>query len=83
MPNIKTAISIPATLFEKAEKKAREMSISRSEFYSLAVEDYLKRQENRQLLKEIDMACDGPDQRDDAYQVSAKRRHRRIVEGEW
>ena len=59
------------------------MSISRSEFYSLAVEDYLKRQENRQLLKEIDMACDGPDQRDDAYQVSAKRRHRRIVEGEW
>jgi metal-responsive CopG/Arc/MetJ family transcriptional regulator len=39
---MKTAISIPDALFERAEVVAREMAISRSELYAKAVEAYIK-----------------------------------------
>ncbi|MGE5598413.1 MAG: ribbon-helix-helix protein, CopG family [Bacteroidota bacterium] len=82
MPNIKTAVSIPAPLFERADRMAREMEISRSEFFARAVEHYLRQRENEELLAKIDRACDGA-QPDNAYGAQAKKRHRRLVEGQW
>ncbi len=82
MPNIKTAVSIPAPLFQRAERMAREMDISRSEFFARAVEHYLRQHENEELLAKIDRACDGT-QPDAAYEAQARKRHRRMVEGEW
>lgn len=38
---MKTAISIPDSLFEAAEKAARRMGISRSELYQRAIARYL------------------------------------------
>jgi metal-responsive CopG/Arc/MetJ family transcriptional regulator len=43
MAHIRIALSIEESLFQKAEKIAEEMKISRSELYSLAARDYLKR----------------------------------------
>ena len=83
MANVKTAISIPAPLFAKVERAAKEMSVSRSEFFALAVEDYLRHRESRRLLKKIDIACDGGSQQDETYRTRARRSHRGIVEGEW
>mgnify|MGYP005839183879 CR=1 FL=1 len=82
MPNVKIAVSIPAPLFERADKMAREMSISRSEFFARAVEHYLRQQENEELLAKIDRACDGV-QQDAAHEAPAKKGHRRLVESEW
>ncbi len=82
MPNIKTAISIPAPLFQKAESLAREMSISRSQLFSLAVEDFLRQHENKRLLTQINAACEGP-AGDESYRAHARKYHRRSVEGEW
>lgn len=39
---MKTAISIPDTLFKEAELAARELSISRSELYAKAVEAFVR-----------------------------------------
>ncbi len=83
MANVKTAISIPAPLFAKVERAAKEMDVSRSELFALAVEDYLRQRENRRLLKKIDTACDGGSQQDETYRTLARKSHRRTVEGEW
>jgi hypothetical protein len=46
MANIKTAISIEDSLFEKIERLARDLKVPRSHIFVLAVEEYLRRQEN-------------------------------------
>lgn len=43
-PNVKTAISIPDELFRAAERAAKRLGLSRSEFYQRAISLYLERQ---------------------------------------
>ncbi len=58
MTSVKTAISIQKSLFEKVDDLAREMHVSRSRVFVLAIEEYLQRYQNRQLLAEINRAYD-------------------------
>lgn len=84
MGNIKTAISLQKTLFEQVEAIAREMKISRSRFFVLAVEEFIQRYQNRQLLEKINDAYeDGADPSEQSRLQDMQRQHRRIVEGEW
>lgn len=84
MQNIKVAVSIPRSLFEQAEDLARRMNISRSRLFALALEDYIRRQQNRELLAQINAAyADEPDLPERTLRQEARRTHRRIVEGEW
>jgi metal-responsive CopG/Arc/MetJ family transcriptional regulator len=39
---MKTAISIPQTIFESAEKLAEKMGLSRSQLYVTAIRDYVE-----------------------------------------
>ncbi len=43
MASIKTAISLPESLFEQAEAIAREMKISRSAVVAIALEEFIRR----------------------------------------
>lgn len=84
MPNVKTAISIQKSLFEQAERVARKMKISRSRLFALALEDYLGREQNRELLTKINAAyADEPDSTEQTLRRKARGTHRRIVRGEW
>ncbi len=84
MQTVKTAISLHKSLFEQAENLARKMKVSRSRLLVLALEDYIKRQENRELLAQINAAYAGePDAEEQALRRKQRRQHRRIVEGEW
>jgi metal-responsive CopG/Arc/MetJ family transcriptional regulator len=84
MENVKTAISIQKSLFEQAEDLARKMKVSRSRLFVLALEDYIRRQQNRDLLAQINVAyADEPDPAEQALRRQSRRQHRRIVEGEW
>ena len=84
METIKTAISIRKSLFERAQDVARKMKVSRSRLFALALEDYIRQQENAQLLVEINAAYgDEPDPAEQALRVQSRQTHRRIVEGEW
>jgi metal-responsive CopG/Arc/MetJ family transcriptional regulator len=84
MQNVKTAISIQKSLFEQAEKMARRMNVSRSRLFALALEDYLRRAENRELLTKINAAfAEEPDQAERTLRRKARGTHRRIVRGEW
>jgi len=84
METIKTAISIQKSLFEKAEDLARKMKVPRSRLYSLALQDYLRRRENKNLLAQINAAqAEEPEASEKNLRQKSKRTHRRLVEGEW
>lgn len=51
---MKTAISVPDATFERAERRARELGMSRSELYSTAVERMLSAQEHARITEQID-----------------------------
>lgn len=53
---MKTAISIPDTIFNEVEKFAREHNYSRSEVFVIAVQDFLEKQESQRLLDALNDA---------------------------
>jgi metal-responsive CopG/Arc/MetJ family transcriptional regulator len=81
---VKTGISLPRGLFEQAEALAQKMNVTRSRLFSLALEDYVRRQRNRELLAQINEAyADGLDEEERALLRRASHTHRQVVEGEW
>ncbi len=84
MATIKTAISLPDVLFEQVEDLARDLNVSRSHVVSLALEEFVRRHHNRQLLDAINRAYEVPQAPAEPARTPARRQqHRRIVEGEW
>jgi len=53
---MKTAISIPDETFARAERRAHELGVSRSQLYSTAVEDWLDSHDATHLTEQIDQA---------------------------
>jgi antitoxin MazE6 len=84
MANVKTAVSLQKSLFEQVEALAGEMKVSRSRVFALALEDFIRRHQNRRLLERINVAyADTPDPAEQTLRRRLHRHHRRIVEGEW
>lgn len=84
MANIKTAISLQKSLFEQIEILAREMKVSRSRLFALALEDFVRRYQSQQLLERINQAYqDAPDATEHKRLRQMRRQHRKVVEGEW
>lgn len=84
MTNVKTAISVQEALFEQAEKIAQEMNISRSHLFTLALDDFIQRYNNRRILEQINEAySDGPDPEDEIRSLKMRRIQKSLVEGEW
>ena len=84
MTSIKTAISIREPLFEQVETLAHELNISRSRVFVLAVEEFIQRHQNQQLLEKINQAYDDfPDPTEQLYLNKTRQHHRDRVEGEW
>ncbi len=51
---MKTAISVPGVLFERADKLARKMKKSRSQLYSDAISEYVSRHDSAEVTKALD-----------------------------
>ncbi len=84
MESIKTAISIRKELFEQARAAAREMKVSRSRLFALALEQYLDHQKNRELLDRINLAyADEPDRQEQALRSKSRHSHRRMLQDQW
>jgi metal-responsive CopG/Arc/MetJ family transcriptional regulator len=50
---MKTAISLPDSVFEQAEALAQQLGLSRSELYTRALQTYLKRYNRDQILLKL------------------------------
>jgi predicted DNA-binding protein len=66
---VKTAISLPDETFQRVERAAARLGVSRSEFFARAAERWLDALENDTTTDAINRAIDGLDE--DAAFVSA------------
>jgi metal-responsive CopG/Arc/MetJ family transcriptional regulator len=84
MPNtIKTAISLDQRLFKAGEVVAKELNVSRSRLFSMALEEFIRRRRNRKLLDEINAAyTDEPDQEEQVLRKQMRRHHKGLLERE-
>ena len=51
---MKTAISIPDNLFKNVEKAAKKLGISRSNLFSIAIQEYLENHNYSHITKKLD-----------------------------
>lgn len=80
MPGVKTAISMDEELFDQVNRLAHELHVSRSRLFTLAVQDFLKNQENRALLARLNKAySDQPNGEEQQIAQTMKARHRKVV----
>ncbi len=56
MPTVKTAISIDEALDKKIKKMSKKLNISKSQIFSQAVQFFIERDENLELLEKINRA---------------------------
>jgi len=81
---IKTAISIQKPLFEQAENLAKQLNMSRSHLFGVAIETFIKNHQNQILLDEINQAySDQPDPNEKIRLSKMRNQHRKLVENEW
>ena len=83
MPGVKTAISLDEDLLIKVNRLANDLHISRSKVFTLAVQDYLKKQENQSLLAQLNEAYgEFPSEEEKVISKSMRSKHKKIVEQE-
>ncbi len=84
MKTIKTAVSMQKSLFDQADLLARKLKISRSRLFVLAVDEFVQRYQNQNLLDDLNNAySEDLDPAEIAHLNRMRKSHRRIVEGEW
>ncbi len=84
MATVKTAVSLQDSLVERLDRLARELNISRSQLFSRAADEFLKRYESQALLDAINRAYDDSPNQEESAQLKAMRiKQRRLMEGEW
>jgi metal-responsive CopG/Arc/MetJ family transcriptional regulator len=55
MHTMKTAISLDDSLMTEADRAAREIGVSRSRLFSLALEEYLRKREHDRILAQLNL----------------------------
>jgi metal-responsive CopG/Arc/MetJ family transcriptional regulator len=84
MATVKTAISLEDALFRQAEGLARRMKVSRSRLFAAALEEFIERRRNQELLRAINAAyADAPDSSERKLQRAMLRQHRRRIQEQW
>lgn len=79
---MRTGISISKALAEEADALAREMGVTRSGLYAMAVREFIRRHENASLLERLNDAYREPDPEDEPLIEGIKRHGRRLLDEE-
>lgn len=79
MQKVKTAISIDHRLLEETESIAQEMDIPKSQVVSQALEDFIRKYRNKQLLMQINAAYAHEPDAEDQAALAIIRSHRRKI----
>ena len=70
---MKTAVSIPDGIFERAERLASQERRSRSEAYAAALDEYLARHAREEVTEAMNRICDEIGETDNAFLAAAGR----------
>ena len=78
---MKTAVSLPDSLFAEGEKLAKKLKITRSDLYQEALASYLEYHNDKQLLERLNhIYATNESKLDQAFTASQRRR---FPAGEW
>ena len=82
---MKTAISVPDATYERVERRAQELGVSRSEFYSRAAARYLDELDAESITEQLNHAIDARTRPDDSTAAAAARGRRVLADaaGDW
>ncbi len=87
MAHVKTAISLDESLYREAEEWAEKLGVSRSQLFAQAVEEYVRRHENEELVRRLNEAhVDGLDDEEKEYLERMWFHHARLLDetgNEW
>ena len=81
--SVKTAISMQQNLFNQVNALASELKVSRSKLFVLAIEAYIKKNESKKMLAQINAAfSDSPDIEEQRHTSRMKRKQKSIIEND-
>jgi hypothetical protein len=82
---VKTAISVPDDTFDRASQRARDLGMSRSEFFARAAVHYLDKLDAESMTHRIDSALAGLDGTDQSAADAVAAGHRVLAadDDEW
>ncbi|HEX7342823.1 MAG TPA: CopG family transcriptional regulator [bacterium] len=84
MPSVKTAVSLRAPLLKEIDELAQHLDVPRSQLLARAAEEFLQRYRNQQLLQRINQAYSArPTIEERRRRAGQRRRHRKMLEGQW
>ena len=83
MPNIKTAISIEKQIFDQVNDLAQNLNISRSRLFVLAVQGFIQRHKNMELLQALNEAYDDLEESETEVVEKMQPRHLKMVKDQW
>ena len=79
--SVKTAISLQKELFYDVNKLAEELHVSRSKLFVMAVQDFMKKNENEKLLAQINQVFDdAPDPEEITRHNKMKKKQKAALE---
>jgi metal-responsive CopG/Arc/MetJ family transcriptional regulator len=73
---MKTAISLPDETFDRASRRAKELGMSRSEFFARAAANYLDELDAKSLTAQMDAALDLIGDTDESTELAVDAGHR-------
>jgi metal-responsive CopG/Arc/MetJ family transcriptional regulator len=77
---VKTAISVPDATYERASKRAQDLGMSRSEFFSRAAARYLDDLDSESVTRQIDVAVAALAEDDDSATDAVRAGHRLLTD---
>ncbi len=80
---MKTAISVPDETFQRVERRAAELGVSRSQFYATAAARYLKDLDRNSLTAKINDALARVGEDPDESLVTSYSRRRLAANDDW
>jgi metal-responsive CopG/Arc/MetJ family transcriptional regulator len=80
---MKTAISIDAGLLRSSDDSARSMGVSRSRLFSLALDDFLQRRKQAQMLQRLNEVYADVDPSEKGLLKAMKTRTARTIKDKW
>ena len=82
---MKTAISVPDDVFHRASQRAKDLGLSRSEFFARAAATYLEDRDEQSVTRQIDAALESHVLVDDSSNAAVEAGHTLLldVDEEW
>ncbi len=82
---MKTAISVPDQIFDRASDRAKALGLSRSEFFARAADNYLDQLDAQSVTRQIDAALERLGAVDDSNVAAVAAAHQVLTDtdDEW